>query len=238
MAAHGVDLVDEDDTGRILFGLFKHVPHARCTNTDEHFNKVRTGDGEERNARFARDRTRQQSFTGTRRAHKQRTLRDLAAETAEFLRIAQEFNDFFQLFLGFVDACNVVKGHATLLFRQHLGLGFAKAHRAAFAATLHAVHEIDPHTDQQKEGKQAQDKGLEAGLLLRLGFDRDVLVEQKLRHLGVRRGNRHVVFAIRAAIQHLLAVQRHAGHSAVVHGGDEFRIADLAALKGTAVAAE
>ena len=42
-----------------------------------------------------------------------------------------------------------------MLFGQHLGFGFAKAHRTAFATTLHAVHEIDPHTDQQQEGQQA-----------------------------------------------------------------------------------
>ncbi len=63
------------------------------------------------------------------------------------MRIFQEFNDFFKLFLGFVDTGDIVKGHFALLFGQHLGFRLAEAHRAAFAATLHAVHEEHPDAD-------------------------------------------------------------------------------------------
>ena len=119
-------------------------------DTHKHFNKVRARDGEERHTRLARNRTRQQRFTRTRRANKQCTFGDFAAKAAEFLRVAQEFNDLFQLFLGFINARHVVKRHAAMLFGQHLGLGFAKAHGPAFAAALHPVHEINPDTDQQQ----------------------------------------------------------------------------------------
>ena len=44
-----------------------------------------------------------------------------------------------------------IEGDPAMFLGQHLGLGFAKAHRAAFAAALHPVHEIDPDTDQQNE---------------------------------------------------------------------------------------
>jgi hypothetical protein len=40
MAADRVDLVDEDNAGRVLLGLLEHVAHARSADADEHFNEV------------------------------------------------------------------------------------------------------------------------------------------------------------------------------------------------------
>ena len=60
MAADRVDFVDEDDAGRILLGLFEHVAHAAGADADEHFDKVRTRNGEEGHIGFARDGARQQ----------------------------------------------------------------------------------------------------------------------------------------------------------------------------------
>ena len=40
MAADRIDLVDEDDAGRVLLGLLKHVTHARCADTDEHLDEI------------------------------------------------------------------------------------------------------------------------------------------------------------------------------------------------------
>ena len=36
-----------------------------------------------------------------------------------------------------------------MLFREHLGLRFAKAHGPTAAPALHAVHEVDPDADEQ-----------------------------------------------------------------------------------------
>ena len=55
MAADGVDFVDEDDAWRRLLGLVEHVADAACADADEHLDEVRTGDGEEGNARLTRD---------------------------------------------------------------------------------------------------------------------------------------------------------------------------------------
>jgi len=50
-----VDLVDEDDAGRVLLALLEQVADAACTDTDEHLDEVRAGDAEERNASLACD---------------------------------------------------------------------------------------------------------------------------------------------------------------------------------------
>jgi hypothetical protein len=64
--AHGVDLVDEDDAGRVLLGLFEHVAHTAGADANEHFHKIRTGNGEEGHARFTGNGARQQRLTGAR----------------------------------------------------------------------------------------------------------------------------------------------------------------------------
>src|SRR5205814_1013153 len=54
---------------------------------DEHLDEVRTRDREERHARLARDRARQQRLAGARRPHHQDALRDAPAELGELFRI-------------------------------------------------------------------------------------------------------------------------------------------------------
>ena len=193
MATHRVDFVDEHDARRVFLGLLKHVAHTACTHTHKHLNEVRAGDGEEGHARFARNGARQKGFTGTGRAHKQCAFGDFAAQTGEFLRIAQELYDLFELFLGFINASDIIKGHAALLFGEHLGFGFAKAHCAAFATALHAVHEIDPDADQQEEWQQADQEGLKTGGFLAFGTHRNALLDQQACDFGIRRQHSHVI---------------------------------------------
>jgi hypothetical protein len=56
MAADRVDLVHEDDAGRVLLRLLEEVAHARGADADEHLDEVRARDREERHARLAGDR--------------------------------------------------------------------------------------------------------------------------------------------------------------------------------------
>src|SRR6185437_4592769 len=46
--ADRVDLVDEHDRRRVGLGLLEQVAHSGGTDTDEHLDEVRTGDGVER----------------------------------------------------------------------------------------------------------------------------------------------------------------------------------------------
>lgn len=47
-ASDGVDLINEDDARRVLPRRGKEVAHTRGTHANEHFNEVRSRDGEER----------------------------------------------------------------------------------------------------------------------------------------------------------------------------------------------
>jgi len=53
VTADGVDLVDEDDTGGVLFALLEQIAHAAGAYADKHLDEVGAGDGEERDVGFA-----------------------------------------------------------------------------------------------------------------------------------------------------------------------------------------
>ncbi len=150
MTADRVDLVDEDDAGRVLLGLLEHVAHARGADADEHLDEVGARNGEERHVGFARDRARDQRLAGAGRADQQHAARNASAEALEFSGVAQELDDLLQILLGLVDAGDVLEGDAAMRLGEHFRARLAKAHRLAGAA-LHLPRQEDPHADQRDE---------------------------------------------------------------------------------------
>ena len=130
LAANGIDLVDEDDAGSVLLGIFEHVAHTRGTHADEHLDEVRTGDGEERHLGLAGDGTGQQGFTGTRGADHQHATGNAAAQLLEAGGIAQEFDHLLHFFLGFIGTGHVGKGDGVVVLVQHAGPALAEGEGA------------------------------------------------------------------------------------------------------------
>ena len=64
--ADGVDLVDEDDAGRVLLPLLEEVAHARGAHADEHLDEVGAGDREEGHVGLAGDGAREEGLAGAR----------------------------------------------------------------------------------------------------------------------------------------------------------------------------
>ena len=188
MAADRVDFVDEDDAGRVLLGLVEHVADTACADADEHLDEIRTGNGEERHVGLASDRARQQRLAGAGRADEQHAARNLAAEPLEFLRIAQEFDDFLEILLGLVDTGHVLEGDAAVRFGEQLGLRLAEAHRPS-GARLHLAHEEDPDAedkDHRQPGQQHRDDGPRT-VILGTGGDRHALLLKARDQGGVAR---------------------------------------------------
>src|SRR6476619_1258162 len=115
MAADGIDFVDEDDARSILLALLEQITNAAGADADEHFDEVRTRDGEERHVRLARDGSRKQRFARSRRSDQQNALRNSPAELLKFLGFTEELNNFLQLFLGLLYPGNIFKCHLLLL---------------------------------------------------------------------------------------------------------------------------
>ena len=55
LAPDGVDLVDEDDAGRLGLGLLEEVTHARGADADKELDELGGGAGEERRAGLTSD---------------------------------------------------------------------------------------------------------------------------------------------------------------------------------------
>ena len=153
MAADGVDLVHEDDAGAVLLGLLEQVTDARGADADEHLDEVRAGDREERHARLARDRARQQRLAGARRAVQQHALGDPGAERLELLGVLEELLDLVQLLDRLVDARDVAEGDLRRVHRHPLGARLAERHHLR-AAALDLVHQEDPEADEDHERQQ------------------------------------------------------------------------------------
>ena len=124
-----------------------------------------------------------------------------------------------------------------MLFRQHLGLGLAKAHGTAFSTALHPVHEVDPDADQQQEGQQRHDECLEPRLLLLFGAHRNVIGNQQVRHFGIFRLDGHEILGP-AAEPHLFTIQRDIADRTILDRVHKLGIADFAALQRVSRSAE
>ena len=150
MAADGVDLVHEDDAGRVLLGLLEEVAHAGGADADEHLDEVRAGDREERHARLTRDGTREERLAGARRPVEQHALRDPGAERLELLRVLEELLDLVQLLDGLVRAGDVAEGDLRRVHAHALGARLAEGHDLR-AAALDLVHQEDPEADEDQD---------------------------------------------------------------------------------------
>ena len=160
LAADRVDLVDEDDGGRVALGLVEEVADAAGADADEHLDELGAGDGEEGHARLAGDGAREHRLTGTGRADEQHAVRDARAEGGELLRVLQELDDLGELLLRLFLAGDVEERHGRLLAGEHAGAAAAEGHRLRVGALGLPHHEDEDgaEDDQRQEvEEQAED---------------------------------------------------------------------------------
>src|SRR5690242_3167017 len=93
----GLDLIDEEDARRLPAGALEQLPHFLPGLPDESGLEIRRARGDERNAAFVGERTRDLRLAGARRAVEQRALRHLEALSRELLDMAQRLAQSLQL---------------------------------------------------------------------------------------------------------------------------------------------
>ena len=124
-----VDFIDEDDAWGMLLRLVEHIAHTRGADADEHLDKVRTGDREERNVCFTGNRAGQQGLTRSRRSHHQNALGNTSAEFLKLLRFLEKLDDLLELFFRFFNTSHILERHAFLLVVEQLRARLAKRQR-------------------------------------------------------------------------------------------------------------
>ena len=152
--AYGINLVNEYDTWCFLFCLTEKVTYARRTYTHEHFHEVGARHREERNVRLACHSLREQGLSCSRRAYKQCSLRDFAAELGVNLRIFEEVYNLFHLLLCAFLSCNIFEcyGFGIILVKEFcLRLAHIEYTALSTSAAAHASHDEYPYTKYYKE---------------------------------------------------------------------------------------
>ena len=146
LPAHSIDLVHENYTGLVLLCHIEQVAHPRRAYADIHFNEVRTGYGEERYARLARNRLGKERFTCARRAYQKYTLGYAGAQVGEFFGLFKELYHLGKLKLLLFCAGHI--GEAHLYICGYTCLAACKRHRAP--ATAGGRADDQPEYDAQQ----------------------------------------------------------------------------------------
>ncbi len=191
MATDRVDLIDEDDAGRVLLALFEEVADPAGTDADKHLDKVGAGNAEEGNPRFAGDGPGEQRLAGARRPHEQNALGDSPPEALELLGILQESDDLFAVVLRLVDASDIGESHLVLGLIEQTCPGLAEAHRFATGG-LNLTHEEEEEPDHHEHRQNRDDdRGKEPAFFLRQVGHRDVVFPKEVRDFRAVRAEGH-----------------------------------------------
>src|SRR5207253_9786900 len=102
MAADRVDLVDEDDAGRVRLALLEQIAHTARADANEHLDEIRARHREEGTTRLTGHGFGEERLPSARRTNEQRTLRQTSAELGELLWVFQELDDLLQLDLRLI----------------------------------------------------------------------------------------------------------------------------------------
>mmetsp|Transcript_8360 Transcript_8360/g.52121 ORF Transcript_8360/g.52121 Transcript_8360/m.52121 type:complete len:413 (+) Transcript_8360:2261-3499(+) len=198
-SAYGIDLINENNTRRILFCFLEQVTHTRCTHTHKHLHKFRTTDAEERHACLSSDGFGQQGLPRSRWTYKKYTLWNSGAHCSEAFWTFEELHDFHEVLLGLVHTSNVRKRDSSVGFHLELGLGLSKRQRVTRTSwTTHAPL-VPPRKKEQAshqeqgEGQVSQEVEEDGSTVLLLGVRRKVhvLITELLQQFGGRAWELH-----------------------------------------------
>ena len=230
LAAHGVDLIDEDDGRSLLLGLGEQVAHTGGAHADEHLDEARTGDLEERHASLASHSLGKQRLAGAGRAHKQHAVRDLGAEVLVLRRVVEVVLDLLELLDGLVATSDVVEADLGTGGVGRLGLRLAEAHGTA-RGVGELVHEVHHDADEDEHRQHARKQGDpggrrgDVGHVLDLGVGSHEFGQRVGAQVGRSEGHEGVLIADLVGLGPVLALDG-VGHRNVG------RLADLAVLDG------
>jgi len=137
--------------------------HGRQPTPTNILNKVRTQEMVRNGTRRLTRNRACSSVYAVPEGPQARHLWGSASPNGEFLRVAQELQrSLSSSFFGSSMPATSSRSRA-MLFGQHLALDLPKP-IAHLCAALHAVHEIDPYTNQQRIGSSDKSRMLETGL--------------------------------------------------------------------------
>ena len=118
---------------------------------------------------FLRQKSSKLALASPRRANEQHALGDTRTERGEFLGVLEEFDDFLQLLLGFLDAGHVLERDGRLVAHEHPGAALSEAEGLVIGALRLAHHEQQDGAEEDQ--RQQIDEDPEPVAELRRVFD-------------------------------------------------------------------
>src|SRR5664279_4799706 len=83
------------------------------------------------------------------RSDQQRALGDLGAHCGELFRVLEVVDEFACLFLGLIQARNILERYAWAIVHEQLGLALAESEHLVVLSSLHALHHEEQEPDQK-----------------------------------------------------------------------------------------
>ena len=167
LAADRVNLVHEDDAGRVPLGLVEQIADSAGADADEHLHELGARDGEERHARFTRHGPSEKRLAGAWRADEKDAARDPGAERVELLRVLEELDDLLEIRLCLIDPRDVGKGHDRLVAEEHPRSALAEAQSLVVGA-LGLAHEEDDEQNDDQDRQACRDQDQDPARVRRL----------------------------------------------------------------------
>src|ERR671936_3020097 len=110
-AAEGIDLVEEDDAGRVFLRMAEEVADPSRSDPDEHLHKVGSAQGKVGNTCLACHRPGEERLSGPRRSDQEDAAWHPSTQVAKVGGRPQKLDHLLQLMLCLVNADYVGEGH-------------------------------------------------------------------------------------------------------------------------------
>ena len=205
MSPDRVDLVHENDTGRIALRLVEQVADPAGAYPDEHLHELGTADAEERHPGLAGDGLGQQGLACAGRTNQQHAFGNPGPQLYELLRFLQEFHDLGQFLLGLGDPGDIVESHRRFVAGKHASAALPERQCLAIAALGLSHQEIEKRS-HENQGQNATQNGKPASPITGLLY-RDTGLHDLLRgNTQVHEGLHHVRGAFFVGNRRLFAV--------------------------------
>mmetsp|Transcript_12041 Transcript_12041/g.21970 ORF Transcript_12041/g.21970 Transcript_12041/m.21970 type:complete len:376 (+) Transcript_12041:820-1947(+) len=171
-----VDLVDEDEARRLVFGGGEEVADPTRPYAHIHLLKLGTRGSEEWNAGLASYGFGQESLPCARRPHQQHPPGKLAAEAGEFFGVFEEFYNFLELHLGLLAAHDVFERNRAHVARRNFVLVSIPPDGRQPVGRDVGSSDGDRRCDDQEAQsvEEAVEEPLSKGLLFQLDNDRSL----------------------------------------------------------------
>ena len=157
-----INLINENNTGSLFPCLLKQIPHPAGTNTNKHFNEIRTRHREKRHLSLTCHGLGQQGFSCSRRTDQQCAFWNFTTQGCILFGEFKEIYDFHHFLFCFIQSGHIGKCDVNLraLVKQ-LCFGFTNIENTSATGTGSAATHFTHHEHKKQSEHQQWKKKLQ-----------------------------------------------------------------------------